>query len=526
MATSAYSDPISQGTNTAPAALPSLDYTAQDYGTIKRFLVTLAAKHFGDQYNNLVEHDFGVMLLEFIAALHDHMSFKVDFAANEAFYNVAIQEKSVRRHARKMGYIPRAASAARYEIVATVVRPYEFDVVIPSGFRIAQGGSDGRILYIELYAADEDGSPIADRDIVIPAGTDSITNIVGLEGQSTTVESDGTGEPFQSFTLPEGNVLPESVRLEVDGTEWSRVDIFAINGPEKVFKVDQDDRTGQWYVVVGNDRSGSVVPLGARAIVRYRTGGGLRGNVPAGFINISQAVPVPGTGVNASVTFSNITRGYGGGEAETIEEIRQNLPFWIKSQGRLNSLEDYTSFASRFLAPTGRVARGRAYLRNSGCAGNVIDLFIVENGSPGKPPVAPSDSLMRSLREECEDINDCTHHLCVRRGTIVSFDTRVHLTLPTALSIKRSALEALAKTSVESYFSLQLWNFGMPLLPNDLSRYLGSIIPQALVDVRFDMYPGFSTEPDGSYKAMHNELVRPASIEITVDFSNQILRST
>jgi hypothetical protein len=517
--TASFSDPISLGT-TSQATMPSLDYTAQDYEATKRYLVGLAIERYGDRYNNLVEHDFGIMLMEFIAALHDKQSLKMDMVANEAFYPTAILPKSIRRHARRVGYVPRSSTAARYRIAATVVQPYDFDIVVPAGLRLATGGSDGRVLFVELYAADDEMNPIVDEDIVIPAGTDAASNIVGIEGQSTSFESDGNGEPFQSFPIPDQSVLLDSVRFEVDGTEWRRLESFAVSGPQKVFKVDSDDKTGDWYVVVGDNASGAVAPLGSKVVVRYRTGGGLRGNVPSGFINVTQAVAVPGTGVNATVTFSNLGRGYGGGEEETPIEIRRALPNWIKSQGRLITLDDYTSFATRYYSGAGRVAKARAYLSRAGCAANVVNVFMVEEGSSSGLPVSPSDTLVRSLREACEDIADCTHHICVRPGTIVMFDVKVHLTLPTSMSSRRGPIETAARGSVAEHFDLNLWNFGLPLTVKGLSARVGSAIPNSIIDVRYDMHPGFSTDPSGNYKTKYNELVRPGSIEVIIDWSN------
>jgi hypothetical protein len=514
-----YPDPIDKSTPPESTS-PYIDYTAQDYVSMKRHLVSMASTKFGDKFNRFFEHDFGIMILEFIAAMHDQQSFKMDFLANESFYTTAILPKNIIKHAKRWSYSPRERTGARYKMAATVVKPYSFDIVIPAGFRISTSGFDADVVYVELYLADGNMEPIYDQNIVIPRGVSSITNIVGLEGQYSSINVNGQGVQFQSIQISDQLVIPNSIMVEVDGVPWRREEIFAANGPEQIFKLDRDEKTGLWYILTGDGVNGAVFPEGSVVQVEYRIGGGSRGNLPSGYIDVTQAIVTAGEG-SSTVNFANIEKGFGGGDEETVSEIRRNLPYWIKSQGRLVTLDDYSLHARRFSSNSGRVARARAYLRSSGCAANIIDVFVLENSMLDKPPVTPSDSLIVSLTQSIEEIADCTHHVCVKKGTVVPFNVLVQARMPSSYSSKKSMIESSIKNVILDHFKSSDWDFGSKIRKSDMSRIIEMQINEIDTDCKIEMYPGYSLEENGDFMTRHYQFAYPKNIDINIEFSNK-----
>jgi len=516
-----FSDPLAASAeNQGQQQLPAIDYTAWDYPAIKRMLYRIARNLFGDKYNNFVESDFGVVALEYLAAHGDFISFKTDYIANEAIFLTAALPKNIKRHARGRGYRPRPRMSAYYGMAITVPQAYPVDIIIQPGFSIQNNvGIDGNILAFQVYVADENGDPIEDEDIVLPAGSTSNTNIVGVEGETRAIQIEGTGQPFQTISLPEQNILPHSIRLFVDSARWTEVETLYNQGPAQVYRVDVNDRDDRYFVIGGDGNRGMAFPEGSRVEVVYRVGGGQRGNIPSGFINITETVAVPVQGISAPITFVNRTRGRGGDDGETVDEIRANLPFFWKRQNRLTALEDYTSFATTYYDEgIGRIAKARSYLRHAGCSANIIDIFTVEYVN-NTSIVRTSDRLIESLSGAIESKKMATHSVCIKPGRIVETNVRVFANFPRSYSIRKAEMESLVNAAIDFFFSIETWTFGRPLRPSEASKLILSGTPATNVRVDFELDPGFEMNEDGSYSTAHNELIRPRAPEINVSFT-------
>lgn len=510
----------SQATPLPPPA--SVDYTAWDYESIRAMLIALARQRFADKYNNFTEQDYGVMIIEYLAAIADMLSFKLDYLINEAFLPTALLPKSVRRHARRVGYMPRPRQAARYDFTLSVEEPFTVDVEIEPGRRVMTPAKDGQVLSVELYLADDSGSPLWDQPLVIPAGTTGITNVVGIEGETRNIEMEGAGEAFQVFSIVDNQVLTESIGMWVDDSEWQRVEALVDEGPLPIYRVDQDDRTQQWYLVVGDGEHGSTVPAGARVRIRYRTGGGERGNVPSGFINVSTTVVVSGARLSVPIVAINRSQGRGGDDGEGTNEIRMALPQWYRTQYRLVTLDDYTLYASRYNdANAGRVARARAYLRHAACSANIIDIYLVEYVARDEW-VQPSDRLLQGVRTAVEPLKVATHEVCVKPGIVVYVDLQIHGTLASGVpTSRRSDLERQIRTAVDNFFDPGSWNFGRTFTAANLQRALGSIREVEDFEILVVMDPGYRYAND-QYATRHWEIIRPRTIEITVESASAL----
>jgi hypothetical protein len=514
-----FSDPLASSPEGNGQQLPAIDYTAWDYPAIKRMLYRIARNLFGDKYNNFVESDFGVVAMEYLAAHGDFISFKADYVANEAIFLTAALPKNIRRHARGRGYRPRTRMSAYYAMAITVPQAYPVDIIIQPGLLIQTVGIDGNNLSFQVYVADENGEPIEDDDIILPAGTTSNTNVVAIEGETRAIEVEGSGHPFQTIPLPEEDVVPRSIKVFVDSARWNEVETLYNQGPQQVYRVDVNDRDNRYFAIGGDGNRGLAFPEGSRVEVVYRVGGGSRGNVPSGFINITENIAVPASGISAPITFVNTARGRGGDNGETIEEIRANLPFFWKRQDRLASLEDYTSFANTYFAEgSGRIAKARAYLRHAGCSANIIDIFTVEFVN-NTAIARTSDRMIASLAEAIDEKKMATDAVCIKPGRIVEVNVRVFANFPRSLSIRKAEMESLVNAAIQFFFSLETWNFGRSLKPAEAAKLILSGTPAIDARVDFELDPGFETNEDGSYDTAHNELIRPRAPEINVSFT-------
>jgi hypothetical protein len=98
-------------------------------------------------------------------------------------------------------------------------------------------------------------------------------------------------------------------------------------------------------VLFGDNNTGISPSENASYLVQYRIGGGTRGNIPNNYLNLTVPVAV-GTGQAAP---TNISKGTGGSNAETIEHAKRYAPLTFRRQDRLVTLEDYSVLLIRLL---------------------------------------------------------------------------------------------------------------------------------------------------------------------------------
>ena len=171
-----------------------------------------------------------------------------------------------------------------------------------------------------------------------PFGEEYVGGSSGLPGQSFNVQG------FPLLPRREGETV--EVRINDTNTAWIEVDNFNRSGP--------DDPHFMWDSVTGvisfgpriRQKDGSwaqhgAVPTAGAAIwaTRYRRGGGARGNVGPGSLNILRsAVPYVDR-------VTNLTASAGGIDAETLENAKVRAPLTLTSGGRAVTASDHERLA-------------------------------------------------------------------------------------------------------------------------------------------------------------------------------------
>jgi hypothetical protein len=212
-------------------------------------------------------------------------------------------------------------------------------------------------------------------------------NALTLEGE---VVGSSTGEPNQGFTLSRAPVLTGQdieVREGDAWTAWQEVPHFAVSGPQSRHYV-VDRTTGR--LRFGDGARGMIPPPGRDNVRarRYRTGGGRKGNVPAG------AIAVLKRGIASIDRVSNPAPAGGGANLETLPEVMVRGPLTIRHRDRAVTREDYESLAREASI---NVARARAVGATGPTSAGVVTLLIVPDSDDPKP--LPSPGLLRRVRE-------------------------------------------------------------------------------------------------------------------------------
>jgi len=511
-------DPYAESNIIKTSNIVNLNYTNQDFHSMKFRLIDFINERFGpngtelpNTFSDLVESDLGIMLIENWAFLADTLSFKIDQMVNEMFIDTVSEVENAFRLSRLVGFKPQPPIAARSMWVATLQNPQPTNITIPTPI-VIDAVSEGESITIELFQADSFNNPLFNEDILIPSGTTINRSIIGLEGQTFQQTISGTGETAQAYQLNFSPVIYDSVRVQVDGIQWEEVEYFTDSKPRKEYRVEFDSQYNA-FVVFGNNRSGVIPSSGSQIVVTYRVGGGTRGNIVSGYVEVQRQTPVPGLQFQVPVSFRNVTRGEYGYDGDTIEDIRRKLPRYLRTQNRAVTGNDYKTLTDQFATPYhGKIGKSTAILRNHGCAGNIIDLYILALDSNGDLALA-SNELKVNLTEELNSKKMMTDYLCIRDGNVIYVDISVEVSLDKFYRKFEQEIRTNINNKINSFFSLTNWEYNKDLRSNDVIKILSSIEQVQNFEINFQ-----TSDPDNSGSTVisnFDEIIRPDEINIT-----------
>ena len=365
---------------------------------------------------------------------------------------------------------------------------------------------------IELFPADADNNPIFDQDIIIPAGSFVNSSIIGLEGKTVLDEYVGSGEILQSYSTRYASVIYDSIVVRVDGVLWERVEFFSDSQPRKEYRVEIDS-IYRSYIMFGNNRAGLSPTNGSKININYRVGGGTKGNIVTGFVEAQRQAEIFGTEFNAPVFLRNYTKGEYGYDGDNIEDIRRKLPLYLRTQNRAVTGSDYKTICDQFVTPYhGQIGKSIAILRNHGCAGNVIDIYILSK-SGNEMLQEASDELKMDLAEMLEDKKMMTDLICIKNGQVLEVDISIEVTISRINKKFEQEIKEKIQIRLDEFFLLSEWEFGQNLKESDLIKSLSTVKETQGFDIVLT-----TNDADNSgalVLAKYYEIIRPSEINIS-----------
>jgi hypothetical protein len=508
-------EPFSQSGPLAAPNVVNLNYTNQDFWSMKSRLIDFIKSNFPNDFNDFVESSLAIMLIENWAFIADTLSFKIDQIANEVFIDTVTEVENAFRLAKLVGFNPQPPIAARSMWSATLNNPVLADVTIPAPFDVTVTAGNESIS-IELFPADADGNPIYDQDILIPAGTVVNNSVVGLEGFTYTDTFPGTGLVGQTYTLSYFPVIFDSIRVDVDGVRWTQVEQFTDSQPRREYRVEFNSL---WhaFIIFGNNRAGLIPSQGSQIVVTYRKGGGTVGNIVTQSITSETVVPLPGFEYSVPVGLSNYTQGQFGYDGDTVDDVRSKLPAWLALQNRCVTGSDYKTFADQFASPyQGQTGKSTAVLRNQGCAANVIDLYVLVRGttpSSANDLQLASSQFKAELGDAISQVQMFTDFVCIKDGSILLVDVSIDVVMNKFYKKFEDQYRTMVTQKVASFFSLPNWEYGKSLRQEDLGKQLSTIREVNRFEMNF-----MTNDPENSgvlVTANYKQIIRPDTITVT-----------
>ncbi len=234
-----------------------LDTTARDFWSFRRALLDYASLAY-PKWEDRLEADVGVMLVEVMSALGDEMAYYQDRVAREGYLATATQRRSVRRHARLVDYTVHDGRAASTWIDVTA----NAAGVLPAGYDVSALSDSGRAVPFEVgtglrdvldgttYAVDAARNALAphlwdEDDTCLPAGATEL--FIRGHHAATLPLDDTTGD------LPPGRWVLLRTDPTDAGVEARRVPVRLTRVEESSDPLLSDPVTGSDITLLGWD---------------------------------------------------------------------------------------------------------------------------------------------------------------------------------------------------------------------------------------------------------------------------------
>ncbi len=506
--------PYKIGAGVSKPQVFSLNYTNQDFWSMKTRLVNYIQENFGDKFNDFVESSLGIMLIENWAFIADTLSFKIDQIANEVFIDTVTELDNAFRLAQLVGFTPTPPIAGKSLWSARIPNTFNVDLRIQTPY-VVDIVSGTTSTTIELFSADPLNRPIFDDDIIIPAGQLINTNIVGIQGRTYTDFFTSGGGANQSYLLSFNPVLLDSIRVYVDGTQWEQVKSFTDSEARLEYRI-EFNADYSVFVIFGSNRAGYIPSTGSNIKVVYRVGGGTSGNIVSNYATAEALVPIDGEVYNAVVNLTNYTKGEFGYVGDTIDDIRYKLPVYAQTQDRCVSGSDYKNYANLFTtAYNGTMGKANAVLRHSGCSANIIEMYILVK-EDNFNLVKANSQFKFEFQEYIDSKKMLTDYISVKDGEIIYVDIAVNVVLDKYYKKFQDEIKLQITNRINQYFLLSNWDYGQILRDIDIVKTLSDLQQPKRYEINF-----VTTNPQNGGTqviARYFEIIRPENIQINFTY--------
>ena len=229
-----------------------------------------------------------------------------------------------------------------------------------------------------------------------------------------------------------------------------------------------------------------IAPSNTTLTVRYLTGGGVSANVPSNTItSISSTVRFLNTNLNAttantvfnSLVANNALAADGGGDGDSVEEIRQNASANFATQLRNVTQDDYLVRSLSMPAKFGVVAKAyieptKAQSVASGAAASILDLYILSFDIDSKLNAA-SLALKQNLSTYLSQYRMVNDSINIKDAFIINIGVNFDIiVLPNF-----NSNEVLTKCilALQDFFAIKNWQINEPIILRDLYILLDAI---------------------------------------------------
>jgi len=271
-------------------------------------------------------------------------------AVNESFIDSAQLRSSVVSSAKLLGYIPRSFSAARVDIVGTIGATADSAdrYVVPRGTRLTTTYNSENYSFVIL-----DDVTTLQKTTVGESHYYTVTEeepLIGYEGRLVTATFEANAaDTAQRYELGDEDVDISTLRVlvystgaksEGTATRYNQFSTIDVDEESKIYFINENS-SGRYELTFGNGIYGDKLDAGNVIEVQYLVTGGKSGN------GINTAFSIAGdtsgnfTQAGTSLSIMCGARSSGGGDKETITNLKNNAINSFTTQDRAVTADDY-----------------------------------------------------------------------------------------------------------------------------------------------------------------------------------------
>jgi hypothetical protein len=257
-----------------------------------------------------------------------------------------------------------------------------------------------------------------------------------------------------------------------------------------------------------------LAPANTTLTVTYLVGGGVESNVASNTINKVDSPSIGNLGsdytaaeqnlfaeVVASLAIKNEEPARGGGNIETVEEIRQNALAFFNAQNRVVTDKDYTVRSLAMPSKFGQISKvfvvrdeqiseiesqnpeslvvnndtnpfnNRTYVYDP-VAPNSINLYVL--GYNAERRLAPLNTLVkRNLAKYLEQYRMLTDDVNIIDAFVVNIAVEFHIIV--YRNYNMNDVIARCIDAIKQFFNIDKWQINQPIIMNDLRLTIGSV---------------------------------------------------
>jgi hypothetical protein len=230
-----------------------------------------------------------------------------------------------------------------------------------------------------------------------------------------------------------------------------------------------------------------IAPSNTTLTVRYLTGGGVTSNVNANVLNTlnstptflnSNLIPNTATTIFNSLAVSNPFAADGGGDGDTIEEIRQNSMANFASQLRNVTQDDYLVRALSMPAKYGVISKAyieptkRDALMSAGESNSVLDLYTLSYNID-KTLRTCTDALKQNLTTYLSQYRMIGDAVNIKDGFIINIGVNFEIIILPEYNNNEVLIKCI--DALKAYFAIDNWQINQPIILRELYILLDKI---------------------------------------------------
>jgi len=224
-------------------------------------------------------------------------------------------------------------------------------------------------------------------------------------------------------------------------------------------------------------------PSNTTLTVRYLTGGGTSANVNANTINtinnsntFFKNSNLANTGIAQfifnSLAVNNPTAASGGGDGDTIEEIRQNSLANFNTQQRNVTADDYLIRALSMPSKFGDLSKAFTTKPSTKDPDTILDLYVLANNTVGNL-VTPSDTIKTNLKTYLNQHRMIGDTVNIKDAFVINI--AVDFEIVVLPNFNNNDILTRCIASLQDYFDINKWQINQPIILSEISVTLDNI---------------------------------------------------